>query len=147
VKGWVLDTNVISETRRPRPSLAVLDWMSSVETEKIYTTRVNIAEIRYGIANLGSPEHAQLLQRWLEETVRPGFAGRILEADEDAFIAWRSIARHNAKLRLAAPPVDLLVAAIAVRHGLAVATRDAAPFVAAGVAVFNPFTAERFNGT
>lgn len=110
------------------------------------TSTVNIAELRYGIVNQKSAADASQLTLWLENVVRPWFSGRIVEVDEVSLLRWRVLARALERDRRAAPPVDLLIAAIALENNLSVATRDVLPFAAAGVPVLNPWTGERFNG-
>jgi toxin FitB len=146
VRGWLLDTNVISELRRPRPDAEVVAWVSGVLEVSLFTSSVCIAEIRHGIARAGSAAKSDALNAWLEATVRPQFEGRILPADETALTLWRALAEQADRNRKPAPAADLLIAATALTVGLTVATRDVAPFADSGVPVLNPFTGERFNG-
>jgi predicted nucleic acid-binding protein len=121
-------------------------WLSRVDLDCLLTSTVNIAELRYGILNQKSAADASHLTLWLENVVRPWFADRIVEADERALLRWRVLARDLERQRRPAPPVDLLIAAIAFENNLSIATRDVAPFAAAGVPVLNPWTGERLNG-
>jgi toxin FitB len=143
---WILDTSVISETRKPRPNLAVQHWILSARSSELYTTVVNIAEIRFGIAMQQAQDRRQILQDWLDQKIRPWFGGRICHADEQSLLKWRVIPRAAIAKKQPAPSGDLLVAAIAMSNSMAVVTRDTAPFVVCGVPVLNPFTGERFNG-
>ncbi len=143
---WLTDTNVISEVRRQRPDGKVLAWIGKVDLDCLFTTSVNIAELRFGIANQKSPADAHLLTLWLENTVRRWFQNRIIGVVEESLFRWRSLLRNLERRQLPAPAVDILIAAIALQHDLCVATRDTKPFVAAGARVFNPWTGERFNG-
>ena len=144
--SWLLDTNVISETRKPQPSRHVAAWIAEINNEFLYTSAMNIAELRYGAG-----QHSdQLLQveifNWIEQSVRPWFGKRIFQVDENVLLNWRILSRKSQLARNPTPPVDLLIAAVAHSHGLEIATRDVAPFVACGLPVLNPWTGERFNG-
>jgi toxin FitB len=143
---WVVDTNVISELKRPSPNAAILEWYGSVSMESIYTTVVNISEIRAGITALQSVAHAAELSTWLATVIRPFYQGRILEANEGAFVRWHQIRQLMQARQLPNPPVDTLIAAIAIENNACVVTRDVKGFVATGVPLLNPFTGERFNG-
>ncbi len=142
---WVADTNALSELRKPSPDVGVVRWFADTPSEYIFTTSVNLAEIRFGIEVQKDPARAKLLETWLERTIRPMFAERVLDADEAAIVAWRFMSVRAQKAGRPAPSVDLLIAAIASVNTCAVVTRDAAPFAAAGVPVFNPWTNERFH--
>lgn len=144
--AWLLDTNVISELRKPAPNPDVTYWVGECARSALFTSTVNIAEIRFGIALQAEPVRRQVLQVWLDDLVRPMFEDRILPATEDALVHWRILVDHAGRNRQPAPSADLLIAAIAVINGMPVATRDALAFVSAGVAVLNPWTGERFNG-
>ena len=143
---WLLDTNVISETRRPRPSPAVQSWIESLDIEQVCTASIVIAELRYG--TLTSRDELQRLEIsiWIDQLIRPWFGDRIYPVDESALLNWVVDARRLQQAREPAPPVDLLIAAVAKTSALGVATRDVKPFVSTGVPVLNPWTGERFNG-
>ncbi|MEQ1930801.1 MAG: PIN domain-containing protein [Parvularculaceae bacterium] len=142
---WIADTNVISETVRPSPEPRVMAWLEATPIERLHTTSVNLAEIRFGVLSQGEPARANALENWLERTVRPLFEGRILQADEDALLTWRTLSKELQRRREPTPSADLLIAAIALIQHCAVASRDARPFAAAGVPTLNPWTGERFN--
>lgn len=143
---WIVDTNIISETRKPKPNRNVVEWISATPTEQLFTTDVTIAEILYGIEMQPDFVKAKSLAIWLEANVRPLFGGRILAIDEIILLRWRIISGKLQVAREPTPPGDLLIAAIAIENSCCVATRDVAPFVSCGIPTLNPFTGERFNG-
>jgi toxin FitB len=143
---WVVDTNVISEMKRPRPNAAVVKWYAAVGMETLFTTTVNIAEIRAGIAESQNAPHAVELSTWLATVIRPFYQGRILEASEGALVRWHQLRLLVQANRQSNPPVDVLIAAIALENGACIATRDVDGFIPTGVPTFNPWTGERFNG-
>ncbi len=135
----VLDTNVVSEAMKPEPNPAVLAWLNDQAAETLYISSVTLAELLFGIQALPQGRRRNLLDSALNDLLEL-FKGRVLPFDTDA-------ARHYAELALSArkggrgfPTPDGYIAAIAASRGFAVASRDTAPFEAAGVAVINPWS-------
>ncbi len=144
--NWLVDTNVISETKRRRPSENVLEWIRSSQLSQLFTSKMNLAELAYGASTVSDILKRRDLEHWIETIVRPWFAGRIFEIDENILLRWRIITRERELAREPSPGVDLLIAAVAQEHQLGIVTRDITPFVACGLPVLNPWTGERFNG-
>jgi toxin FitB len=144
--SWLLDTNVISETRRIRPSLDVVNWIESIPSKQLFTSVVNLAELTYGAQKLDSYARREEVEIWIRLVVRPLFADRIFGVNESVLVRWQSITRQSNVSGKPSPGTDLLIAAVALENQLSVATRDTKPFVACGVPTFNPWTGERFNG-
>lgn len=135
----LLDTNVISEPLRAAPDAGVLEWIDAQLVETLYLSAISLAELRFGIAALPTGKRKDTLHQALEQRVLPLFFGRILAFDaqaSEAYAQLRSKARQQGK---AIATTDGYIAAIALAHGLIVATRDTAPFEAAGLAVVNPW--------
>jgi predicted nucleic acid-binding protein len=136
----LLDTNVISEPLKTSADPRVLAWIDAQMVESLYLSTISLAELRFGIATLAEGKRKDTLHARLEQQVLPLFLGRILSFDDlasQAYARLRVQARNSGR---AIAPADGYIAAIAVRHGFAVATRDVSPFEAAGVAVMNPWT-------
>lgn len=123
-----------------------MEWVGQRAQAELFTTALNIAEIRYGITIQSDASKREALRHWLDGLVRPLFAGRILGVKEASLLQWRVFAYRADRNKQPAPAADLLMAAIAAVEGLPVATRDVGPFAFCGVPVFNPWTGERFNG-
>jgi toxin FitB len=135
----LLDTNVVSEPVRAAGNPKVLAWLDEQILETLYLSTISLAELRFGIAAMPEGKRREALHASLEKRILPLFAGRILAFDDPAsqsYAALRARARASGQ---AIAPADGYIAAIAATHGLAVATRDTAPFEAAGLAVFNPW--------
>lgn len=143
---WLLDTNIISETRQNRQSPNVVNWLAEIPNTQLCTSVVNIAELSYGAEKLDNLVKRQEIRTWIRLVVRPLFADRIFGVNESVLVKWQSITRQSNVNGTPSPAADLLIAAIALENHLSVATRDTDPFVAAGVPVLNPWTGERFNG-
>jgi len=137
--AWLLDTNVLSEGRKPRPDARVTAFYNTQPLNQLYISAVNIAEIRFGIELLESPARRAELNEWLTLTLRPAFAGRILPATEDILLKWRLLMEDGRKVGHTYSHPDLLLAATAMHHGLTVVTRDRSDFDRARVPVFNPW--------
>ncbi|MCK1740140.1 type II toxin-antitoxin system VapC family toxin [Bradyrhizobium sp. 139] len=143
MRGWLLDTNVVSELRRPEPNPDVIDFVASQRGEELYVSDVTIAEIVYGIEQLSDAARRADLRSWLENTVRPLFARRVLAITEEAIVRWKAMIVEGRKRGHTFGQPDLFIAAIAALQDLAVVTRDIDEFVEARVPVFNPWT-QRF---
>jgi toxin FitB len=134
----VLDTNVVSEAMKPEPHTAVRAWLNHQAAETLYLSSVTLAELLFGIAALPAGKRKDMLALALDGLTGL-FRGRVLPFDTDA-------ARHYAELAVKAkasgrgfPTPDGYIAAIAASRGFIVASRDTAPYEAAGVSVINPW--------
>jgi toxin FitB len=138
--GYLLDTNIISETRKSNRSQNVMEWLSAQELSLLYTSEVNMAELTEDITK------RHLLKQWIAETVRPWMQDRMLKVTEGVLLQWRILSAQMKKNHRYSPETDMLITAVAAENDLIVVTRDQSPFVMSGVSTFNPWTGERFNG-
>ena len=139
--GWLLDTNVISELRRPRPNARVRDFVAAQPLEQLFVSTVTFAEIRFGIDSVSDPMRRAELGDWLAHRVRPMFEQRVLEVSEDVMFKWRLVVEDGRKAGHTFSQPDLIIAATALQHGLTVVTRDTGDFTLARVPVLNPWAA------
>jgi toxin FitB len=144
--GYLLDTNVISETRKSNRSQNVMEWLSAQELSLLYTSEVNMAELTFGAELTEDITKRHLLKQWIAETVRPWMQDRMLKVTEGVLLQWRIFSAQMKKNHRYFPETDMLIAAVAAENDLIVVTRDQSPFVMSGVSTFNPWTSERFNG-
>jgi predicted nucleic acid-binding protein len=128
VAGWLLDTNVISELRRPRPSARVRSFVAAQRLDDLYVSAVTLAEIRFGIESLADASRRADLRHWLQHAVRPMFGPRVLAVTEDVMFTWRLLVEEGRKRGHTFSQPDLIIAATALQHGLTVVTRDTADF-------------------
>jgi predicted nucleic acid-binding protein len=135
----ILDTNVVSEATRPNGEPRVRSWLTRQPVEILYLTVTSLAELLLGIELLPSGRRKESLRSDLQRLIELYFKSRILIYDESAANLYsKAIARARAQGR-AISIADGQIAAIAQAHGCAVATRDTAPFEAAGISVINPW--------
>jgi toxin FitB len=139
VTGWLLDTNVLSELRRPRPEPKVVDFVASQAIDLLHVSVVSFAEIRFGIELVPDASRRAELNDWLTHKVRPMFERRVLPVSEEVMFKWRLLVEEGRKAGHAFSQPDLIIAATALCHGLTVMTRDADDFERARVPVINPW--------
>ena len=142
MSGWLLDTNVISELRRPRPNARVRSFVAGQRLEDLFVSTVTFAEIRYGIETVGDPIRRAELNDWLLHRVRPVFDQRVLEVSEDVMLKWRLLIEDGRKVGHAFSQPDLIIAATALQHGLTVVTRATGDYKLARVPLLNPWLDE-----
>jgi len=133
---YLLDTNVVSELRKPKPHGAVLAWVEALSDEQLHLSAVTIGEIQVGIELTREQDGAKALeiQGWLELVAS---SYNVLPMDAPAFRAWAKLMHRRSDTVYE----DAMIAATAKVHGLTVATRNVADFKAFGVPLLNPFKA------
>lgn len=139
MKGFLLDTNILSELRRPRPEPKVVAFISSQPLESLFVSAVTFAEIRFGIERIEDLHKRSALTDWLNLELRPMFENRVLPVSEDVMLKWRLLVEEGRKMGHTFPQPDLIIAATALHHGLSVVTRDIGGYDKTGVTVINPW--------
>ena len=139
--AWLLDTNVLSELRRPKPEPRVVDFVASCPLDELYVSVVTLAEIRFGIELVDEPNRRAELNDWLTHKVRPMFEHRVLQITEDIMLKWRLLVEEGRKSGHTFSQPDLIIAATAIHHGLTVVTRDRSDYDKAHARVVNPWDA------
>jgi len=137
--AWLLDTNVLSELRRPKPEQRVVAFVAGCPLEDLHISVVTLAEIRFGIELVNDPNRRAELNDWLVHKVRPMFDGRVLQVTEDIMLKWRLLVEDGRKAGHTFSQPDLIIAATAIHHGLTVVTRDRNDYEKALVPVVNPW--------
>jgi toxin FitB len=131
---FLLDTNVVSELRRPRPHGAVVAWLRDVRDVDLYVSAVTIGELQAGveITRERDPEKASEIERWLEQVAE---TYNVLSMDAPAFRRWARLTHGRSDQLLE----DAMIAATAQIHDLTVVTRNVRDFEVFGVRTLNPF--------
>jgi toxin FitB len=91
VRGWLLDTNILSELRRPRPKAQVLAFVTAQPVPRLHVSAVTMAEIRFGIELAADSARRSDLSDWLTHTLRPLFDGRVAPISEAVLVRWRQL--------------------------------------------------------
>ena len=137
----LLDTNLVSEPWKPQPDPHVVAWIDAQAVETLYLSAVTVAELRFGIAAMPAGKRRKILHERLEEELLPLFARRVLPFDLEASRAYADLMSKAKTVGQAIDMADGYIAAIAAARGLSVASRDVAPFHAAGIPVIDPWAA------
>ena len=131
---YLLDTNVVSELRKPKPHGAVLAWFRGVEDAQLFLSAVTLGEIQAGIeiTRQQDAEKAQAIEHWLNQLAA---AYNVLPMDAAAFRIWAKFMHHQSNTVYE----DAMIAATARVNKLTVVTRNMADFKRFDVALLNPF--------
>jgi len=132
---YLLDTNVVSELRRPRPHGAVIAWLRAIPDSSLYVSAVTIGKIQAGIelTREQDPEKASELEFWLEQVAE---SYNILVMDARTFRSWARLMHRQSDHLIE----DAMIAATAAVHNLIVATRNIRDYRQFKVETFNPFS-------
>ena len=133
--AFLLDTNVVTELRRPRPHGGVVAWIQSVDDAELYLASVTIGEIQAGIELTRAQDSAKAdaIERWLDQVCN---TFNILTMDGPAFRSWAQLMHRQSETLYE----DAMIAAIAKVHQLTVVTRNVGDFSHFEVPLLNPFT-------
>jgi toxin FitB len=133
---YLLDTNVVSELRKPKPHGAARAWIEALEDTQLHLSAVTIGEIQAGIELTREQDEskAQEIEAWLDVVAT---SYNVLPMDAAAFRAWAQLMHRKSDTVYE----DAMIAATAKIHGLTVVTRNTADFKAFGVPLLNPFKA------
>jgi hypothetical protein len=136
---FLLDTNVISELRKPKPHGAVLAWLQLQQSDALFISAMTIAEIQQGIelTRAQDAERAEVLESWLVHELLP--SAQILSMDADVARLWAKLMHKRSNTLFE----DALIAATAIAHRLIVVTRNVRDFKALGVDCIDPFVTKK----
>jgi predicted nucleic acid-binding protein len=131
---YLLDTNVVSELRKPKPHGAVLAWINGLQADQIYLSAVTIGELQTGVelTRRQNPLKAAEIELWVDQLAE---SFQILSMDAHCFREWARLMEGKAERLLE----DVMIAATARVHHLTVATRNEKDFKPLGVQVLDPF--------
>ena len=139
---YLIDTCIISELIKTRPSKKVVEWVSFESEENFYLSVLTIGEIQKGISKLADSKKKEKLQSWITIDLKDRFTGRILDIDLEVAQKWGEMQGNAEKKGQVMPAIDALIAATAVCHGLTVVTRNIQDMQHSGARLFNPWEGE-----
>lgn len=136
MKRYLLDTNVLSEVRKPKPHEAVLAWLAALRSEQILLSAVTMGELQEGVELIRrqDSQKAGEIERWIDQLHD---SHHVLPMDSACFRAWGRFMQRKPRYLVE----DAMIAATAHVHDLIVATRNESDFRQFGVPMFNPFKA------
>ena len=138
MNGYLLDTNVVSELRKPRPHGAVLAWINKLPADQIYLSAVTIGELQTGVelTRRQDPSKAAEIELWVDQ-----LAGslQVLPMDASCFREWARLMQGKTDRLIE----DVMIAATARMHHLTIATRNGRDFKQMDVQVMDPFKTPR----
>ena len=137
----LVDTNVVSEPLRRVPEPRVADWLDAQALETLYLSAITVAELHFGVRALPNGRRRNRLHEDLERQILPMFAGRVLPFDLAASQVYADLMAKTRTAGRAISVSDGYIAATAAANRMMVATRDTAPFEAAGLKTVNPWQA------
>jgi predicted nucleic acid-binding protein len=136
---WLLDTNVVSESIRPRPTRAITDWIADQAPDLLAISVVTMAELQYGAAITDNEARRHIVTRWLQTVIVPLFGERTIPVTAEILIEWFGMAHRLERRRIARAAPDQLIASTAKVHDLIVVTRNVRDFADTGIVVYDPW--------
>lgn len=137
--NYLLDTNVLSEVRRPSPNSNVLAWLDQVDEDRAYLSVISIAEIARGIALLDDSRRKQELAAWLGHELPARFDSRILDVDSKTALVWGRLMGEAKREGRGLNVMDGWIAAIAKTHDLTLVTRNTKDFQSMEILLLDPW--------
>jgi toxin FitB len=136
----LVDTNVVSEPMKTRSDKRVVAWLDRQKAETLFISTISVSEILFRVVSDPAGSRPSRFGEAFEREIKRLFEGRILSFDLAAARAYALLMSSTRARGLSIPMADGQIAAVAATSGLAVATRDEAPFRAAGLNTVNPWT-------
>ena len=137
--NYLLDTCVISELIKPKPSSTVIKWLRSCQEESLFLSSLTIGEIQKGISRLPDSRKRKKLQRWLDSELTQRFDRRIIGIDFKVAQKWGEIQASSEIAGVKMPVIDSLIASIGIVYDMTVVTRNIGDMKNSGVRLFNPW--------
>ena len=137
-RGWLIDTNIVSEWVKPRPDAAVVRWLEQVDEDRVFLSVVSLAEIRFGIERLVAGARRTRLDLWLREELPSRFEGRIVPIDERVADACGRLLARARRAGRGLGAMDALIAATCEARDLVLATRHRTDFEELGIGLHVP---------
>jgi predicted nucleic acid-binding protein len=137
---FLLDTNIVSEWTKPRPSARAAAWLDAQVETDLFLSVVTFAELRRGSALLAPGKKRDTLTKWIDGALTERFQGRVLDVDRPVCDVWGELLAH-ARGQGQLSVMDGFVAATALAHGLTLVTRNVSDFASLDLSLLNPFDA------
>ena len=136
---FLLDTCVISEIIRPKPSRKVIKWIKSEEEGNLFISVLTLGGLHKGIEKLPESKRKEELHNWVENDLKERFLNRIIDIDMRVAMMWGKIQGMAERAGRSMPAIDSLIAATGLIHHLTVVTRNISDMKESGVALLDPW--------
>jgi predicted nucleic acid-binding protein len=137
--NYLLDTCVLSEFTRRQPDRNVVNWLDSIDEDKMFLSAISLGEVQRGIQRLPDSGRKNQLVAWLNSQLLERFNGRILSLDSETLLLWGNLAARMEAQRTKLPVMDSLIVATALQHHLILVTRNVSDFASCDVEILNPW--------
>jgi toxin FitB len=137
--SYLLDTNVLSEWRKPRPDAGVIKWLLGVYEDDLHISAASIAELAHGVERLPQGKRREELGRWLEQDVVGRFGERIIGIDQRIASLWGRVVATRGSVGAPISVMDAFIAATALERELTLVTRNEQDFKSIGLTLINPW--------
>lgn len=137
--SFLLDTNVVSEWRKPKPDPGATAWLADIDENRLFLSVVTFAELRYGAHRLPPSRRRDLLNSWVNFDLRDRFAGRVVPVDEEIAFSCGEILAEREAIGRPMEIMDAFIAATARVIGFSLVTRNEADFRGTVLDIINPW--------
>ena len=135
----VIDTNVVSETVRPRPAKMVLDWIERQIPTDLFLAAQTIGELVRGARKAREQERRERFERWIEQDLARQFDGRVLPFDGRTAAIWGRLMGDGDRAGRPPAAADAQIAAVAIQHEMILVTRNVKDFVSFEIQLLDPW--------
>jgi toxin FitB len=137
--NFLLDTNIISESVRPRPDSGVMRWLAEADEDTLYLSVLSLAEISHGVDKIPEGPRKRALEEWLRESLPERFESRLLPVDREVSLSWGALMIRAARKGITLSVVDGFFAATGFVFGLTLVTRNVRRFERLEIQLLNPW--------
>lgn len=138
--SFLLDTNVVSESTKPRPNPGVVAWLVEVDEDSVFLSVITLTELRYGVERMAPGRRRKQLDRWLQKDLPERFEGRMLPIDATVAVACGKLVARTEALGRPMEARDAYIAATAQVHRLTLVTRNASHFETTVKSILTPWS-------
>lgn len=137
--AFLLDTNIISETVRPKPEPRVLEWLEQQSPEELFLASQTIGELVRGACKVNEKARRQRFTKWIEEDLSQQFESRVLPFNDASARIWGQLMGHGDRVGQTPSAADAQIAAVAIERELVLVTRNVKDFEKFNLDVLNPW--------
>lgn len=137
--AYLIDTNVISETLKPRPNAGVIAWFGEQRANDLFLASMSLGELVRGACRVKDKAKRERFKHWIDHDLAAQFRGRILPFDREAAVIWGAIMGDGDRNGRPKPMADAQIAAVARRHDLTLVTRNTRDFTDMDFALIDPW--------